>query len=192
MSILLIIIICVLVLVCAWQLYKFIKKHFKKNPKTKLQRKDKQKENLLKRKDISLEVISSYIPRRDLLFWKFLNTILPKEFVACTKVAINGIVNPVGNKNTYNHLVGKFVDFVIFDESSMRPLLIIDIYDNSYSDDKMDNVDPITYEILQKLQFQILQLEIKPNFDRDDAKKQIFAKLHIYTNEEKKLDKPIE
>ena len=122
--------------------------------------------------------------RKELLFWKYLNSILPRTYIALPKVALVSIINPDGDKNLYNEVFDRTLDIVIFDEQQMRPVLAIDIYDNTYNDDKIEISDPKLFAVISKLGLKLQTILLKLDFDREEVKKQIYKQLNIQLEKE--------
>lgn len=156
-----------------------LKLKLKTKPKKKKEKPPKEKPKTQQLKNFNLTLTDKFMYRRDLLFWKFLNTILPRTFVVVPKVAICTLIDPNGDKNLYNDLSGKTVDFVVFDEQNMRPVLVVDLYDKSFNDDKLDEDDPQLYAVVTKLGLGIVHILMKAEFDREAVTKQIYQKLNI-------------
>lgn len=156
-----------------------LKLKLKTKPKQKKEKPQKEKPQKYTLKNFNLTLNQKFMYRRDLLFWKFLNTILPRTFVVVPKVAICTLIDPNGDKNLYNDLSGKTVDFVVFDEQDMRPILVVDLYDKSFNDDRLDEDDPQLYAVVTKLGLSVVHILMKAEFDRDAVKKQIYEKLNI-------------
>lgn len=162
--------------------YKLYKKTVKSNLKIKKVKVKKQKikaELDLGVKDVNLAIIDKFMFRRDVIFWKYLNMILPKTRIACPKVCFAAILTPTGDKNTYNYLLDKFADFVIFDEQTMRPVLVIDLYDKTYIDDRLIDIHPLVHEVLKQIKLPLLEVHMSNDFDREQVKNKIFEALGI-------------
>lgn len=189
METLLIIIIVAAVICVIGFLYWFFKKKLKisikstKTQKPKKQKKQKQKQpekkSLYEIKKFNLVLTEKFMYRKELLFWKYINSILPHTFIAVPKVAMAAFVTTDGDKNLYNEVINKTLDIVIFDEQTMRPLLVVDVYDKSYDDDRMDEQEPKLFEIIKKLGLQVVHVFMKVDFDKEEAKRQIYQKLNI-------------
>ena len=184
MIIIIIISVCIVVLLLGF-LYKYYKK-FKDNQLPKLKekkvKKTKKKSKIVTVKNVNLTLVENFMVRKEVLFWKYLNSILPRNFLAIPRVALNSLVLPDGDKTIYNLVVDKTLDFVIFEEKDMHPVLVIDIYDKSYNDEKLDEQDPYLIDILKKLEIKVLQILVSNNFNKDEAKQQIFKELNISTD----------
>lgn len=176
-------------LIAVFLLGKFFYKKFSSSstPKVKVAKEKKKKPVKEKskkeqpRKNTHLVVVEKYMFRREVLFWKFLNSILPRTVIVCPKVAVTSIVMPDGDKKFYNELMDKTVDYVVFDEQTMSPMLIIDIYDSTYDDAPLEERDPKVYESLESVRLKILSLKIQTYFDKEEIKTKIFKALNITT-----------
>ena len=178
MPFVIIVIICGVGLLCGW-IYKKYKKYKKDHiPKPKIKKQKKQKQTA-EIKNIPLTVITPFMERKEVLFWKYLHMILPKGMVAVPKVGLNTLVIPDGDRNIFNLVSDKALDFVIFSEDDMSVLLVIDIYDNSLSDRSLKEQDPYLANILSKLKIKVLQVLVSYDFDKIQTKKDIFKALDI-------------
>ena len=194
MDILLIIIIVAAACCVISFFYWFFKKKLKiskkstKPPKPKKQKKQKQKQlekkSLYEIKKFNLVLTEKFMYRKELLFWKYLNSILPHTFVAVPKVAMASLVSTDGDKNLYNEIASKTLDIVVFDEQTMRPILVVDVYDNSYNDDCLEEQDPKLYEIVTKLGLKVVKVLMQLNLNKEEIKRQIYQKLNIQIGED--------
>lgn len=158
-----------------------------KLPKHKKEKKPKQKQpekkSLYEIKKFNLELTDKFMYRKELLLWRYMISILPRTFIVIPKVSIPSIVNPNGDKNLYNDVIDKTLDLVVFDEQNMRPLLAIDIFDNTYGDERMDEQDPKLYAIISKLGLKMVHVHMKLDFNKEEIKRQVYKELNIQLNE---------
>ena len=187
MVVVIIIGVCLVALFLGW-LYKFIKKHSssskpKKAKTIKIKKEDQPIFNQSKYK-----VNQTYMIRKELLFWKYLNTILPREYIVVPKVAVNDLIEVEGDKSTYERISSKTIDYVIFIEKTMYPALVLDIYDKTYNDLKLQEQDPYVTEVLTRMNLNFVEILVSSDFDREKTKELIFEKLGIKTqNQEEKM-----
>ena len=188
----LIIVIVVAAVICVGAFFYWL---FKKKlgvsiklPKPKKEKKKKQKQpekkSLYEIKKFNLELTDKFMYRKELLLWRYMISILPRTFIVIPKVSIPSIVNPNGDKNLYNDVVDKTLDLVVFDEQNMRPLLAIDIFDNTYGDERMDDQDPKLYAIVTKLGLKILHVHMKLDLDKEEIRRQVYKELNIQMDNE--------
>ena len=182
MVIVIVVIVCGVLLLGGW-LYKKYKTHKKNHiPKPKI-KKQKKKKQTAEVKNVSLTVITPFMERKEILFWKYLNMILPKGMVAVPKVGLNTLVMPDGDRNIFNLVSDKALDFVIFLEEDMSVKLVIDIYDNSFNDRGLSEQDPYLVDILSKLKIKVLQVLVANDFDKQKTRKDIYKALEIHIEE---------
>lgn len=175
MTIIIIIAICILLLIVFW-LYKKLKNRPKTNKKPK-EKKPKLAQTTFK--NVNLTVNENYMVRKQVLFWKFLNLILPKEYIVVPKVALSDLLTPDGDKKIFNLIIDKTLDYVIFNEKTMYPALVIDIYDKLSGQANLSEQDPFLVNILNNLNLKVLHILVSANFDRENAKKEIYQALNI-------------
>ena len=130
-----------------------------------------------------------YMARKELLFWKYLNTILPREYIVVPKVAVNDLIEVEGDKSTYDRIASKTIDYVIFIEKTMYPALILDIYDKTYNDLKLEEQDPYITEVLTKMNLKVVEILVSSDFDREQTKEYIYSKLGLNNKGERPEEK---
>ncbi len=177
-----IIISCAVLLLAAFYTVKFVQKQRSKPRKPK---KEKQKKSEIATKEtvvknVHLIVKSPYMMRKEVLFWKYLNTILPKQYIVVPKVSLVDLLIPDGDKSIFRLIADKTLDYVIFKEQNMSVALVLDIYDKSYGDEMLDEQDPFLREILGKLNISVESILVANDFDREQCKEQIYKALGLY------------
>lgn len=183
-----IVVACALLLLGAFYTYKFIKKEKSKphKPKKEKVRKSKIAPKEAVVKNVHLRVKSPYMLRKEVLFWKYLNLILPKQYVVVPKVSLVDLFIPDGDKSIFRLIADKTLDYVIFHEANMTVALVLDIYDKSYGDEQLDEQDPFLLDILAKLNIKVTSIFVSNDFDRESCKKQIYSALGLYVEAEAK------
>lgn len=178
-----IIIGCALILLGAFYVVKFINKEKGKphKPKKEKVKKSKIAKDETVVKNVHLTVKSPYMLRKEVLFWKYLNLILPKQYIVVPKVSLVDLFIPDGDKSIFRLIADKTLDYVIFNEQNMNIALVLDIYDKSYGDEKLDEQDPFLLEILAKLNIKVASIFVSNDFDREKCKNQIYSALGLYT-----------
>ncbi len=181
-----IILSCCVGALAIFYLVKFISNQLKKPKKPKKEKTKKRKSKIAPQetivKNVHLTVKSPYMMRKEVLFWKYLNLILPKQYIVVPKVSLVDLFIPDGDKSIFRLIADKTLDYVIFNEQNMSVALVIDIYDKSYSDEQLEEQDPFLLEILSKLNIKVLSLMVASDFDRDLAKDKILSALGINTS----------
>lgn len=122
---------------------------------------------------IHLELKQKYMVRKQLKFYYLLHKILPKEFIAFPNVGVDNLCAPLGNRIEYNKIMSKYVDFVVFEEATMKPLLVIDVFDMSYGDESISEFEPDVIKALEAIKLPLVQFMIKDEYNEQDIKKKI-------------------
>mgnify|MGYP002575717231 FL=1 len=138
---------------------------------------------------IHLELKPKYMVRKQLKFYYLLHKILPKEYIAFPNVGVDNLCAPLGNRVEYNKILSKYVDFVIFEEATMKPLLVIDVYDMSYGDEAISEFEPDVIKALEAIKLPLVQFMIKDEYDEADIKKKIMDVLEPQKPEDTKENK---
>lgn len=181
MELLIITILVTLGVILLYYIIKFLRKKNLFKIKIKAKKEKKIKENI----EIgSLKVVDKYMLRREVKILVILNQFLPKEYLALPKVAIGNLILPQGNKNLYNKIKDSFIDFVVFEEKTMNPVLIVDIYDSSFEDELIKDKNPELYAILKSLGLPILEFAVRGEIDTTGLKRKLFDILNLTKQEE--------
>ena len=91
--------------------------------------------------DGDLNIHNQYMDYREVVFYEYLQRALPDGCVAFPKVGVDNIVQPKGSKNFYNAIMSKYVDYVVFMKKNMKPILYIDLYEDSLSEQILKEED---------------------------------------------------
>lgn len=151
-----------------------------------LKRKKINEETSLKEADpSSVGVREKYMFRQEVKMLRILNEVLPSSFLTLPKVSLSSLLEPRGSKLVYNKLATTCVDFVVFEEATMTPVLIVDIYDNSFSDEALLEQEPFLTAILEKINLPCLAYQLKGEINKDEVKKLVEKSLKL---EEQKID----
>lgn len=177
MEIFIYIIIGIIAFFILYKLIVFLKKknllNLKFKTKVKKEKKAKEKKQLIYNAD-AVEVVSSYMSRREVASLFALNKVLPKEYITLPKVGVANLLQATGNRNLYDTVKYYFIDFVVFEEKTMKPLLVIDIFDNSFEDELLKQRHPDLYELLAKLNLPVIEYAVKGEINLADLQTKLF------------------
>lgn len=125
----------------------------------------------------TLEIKEKYMFQIEIKILDILNNIDSKKYIALPKVCMGSLLLPKGSKNVYNILSNKIVDFVMFDRQTMRPILVVDIFDNTFNDESLAEQDPNLTKVLSDLNLPVVSVLVKKVIDEQSFKNQIIEKL---------------
>lgn len=159
-------------------LYLLIKFLIKKNvfaPKVKTNVKKEKK--IEKSENITL--VEKYMYRREIKVLIALNQILPRTYLSLPKVAVGKITQPEGSKIIYNKYKDFFVDFVVFEEATMKPLAVVDVYDNSFDDELIKDRYPELLDLFTFLGLPVVSIAVRNEVDNALLKEKMYSALKI-------------
>lgn len=113
--------------------------------------------------DGDLNLHKQYMDYREVIFYEYLQRALPDGCVAFPRVGVDNIVEPKGSKNFYNAIMSKYVDYVVFMKKTMKPILYIDLYEDSLSEQILKEEDKNVEGALKAVK--LPKLSIKVNAD---------------------------
>lgn len=189
----------VLFLLLCYGVYKYLKKR-KIKPKTeKKEKKIKPKkvkkvknlknENVTQLKGAYVDVVDKFLYRKELKVLVLVSKILPKGYVAFPKVGVDTILEPVGRHDLFNLVSHKYLDIVIFDEITMKPKVVIDIFDGSIGDEQLDVSCPYVVKALEMAELPLIQIKVKTDYSSEEFKDPIYKALGIETSKEEENKK---
>ena len=125
MVVAIIVISCVLVVI---GVYFFVKKMSVKEGKNAFDAGDK-----------NLALKAQYMNKDEFYFYSFVREHLDKKYYILPKVGVDNILEPQnGNLKQYNAIKQKYIDFIVFETSSQKPLFAIDLVEHALSANKMN------------------------------------------------------
>ncbi len=176
----------ILIAIIIFSAYKFAK-YKKKKPKDKIQKtkkpkkvvKQKIKQDKLQLKGSYCDTVDKFLYRKEVKLLIVISKILPKEYVVFPKIGIDTILEPVGSHALFDAVKGKYLDFVIFEQETMKPKLVIDVFDGSIGDEQLDQESPEVFEALKSAELPVVTIKVKTDYDLEEIKNQIWSGLGI-------------
>lgn len=161
-----VIFISIIAIIGLYIILKFLA-FLKKKGLLKFEKKPKQKK--AKQKTLynpgTVTLVDKYMYRREVKALIALNRVLPKQYIALPKVGVANLVRPEGTRNLFNTVKDYFVDFVIFEEATMKPLLVVDVYDNSFEDELLKHRHPDLIEVFDSLKLNYIEIAVRGEID---------------------------
>ncbi len=152
----------------------------KKQKKERIKKTEKHKKHLDNAGTVA--IVDRYMYTREVNVLIALNKVLPKEFIALPKVGVANLVVPEGTRNLFNEIKEYFVDFVIFDEKTMKPVLVVDVYDNSFDDELLRHRHPDLIEVFEDLKLKLIEIVVRGDIDLAALKTKLFEQLGLTDN----------
>ena len=129
--------------------------------------------------DGDLTINEQYLDIREVIFYEYLQRSVPSNCVCFPRVGVDNIVKPKGSKNFYKSILSKYVDFVVFNKSTMTPILYVDLYDDSIDEQIIKEQDKNIENALIAVKLPKLSVKIDKNniYDIDKLKYDIASKI---------------
>lgn len=162
------IILLLLVVALSIILYLYIKK------KTKINR-----EMVTKYipKDISVKLNEHYITEKEMMFLSALTKALPNELIAFPMVGVDKLVSPEKDKLIFNAITSKYVDVCVFLRKGMKPVLVVDLYEEGGVSEKLKTMDENVVRALNKVKIPVMKYAVRVDYDLDDMKMKVIQNL---------------
>lgn len=154
-----------------------------KPPKTKKKRPVlRNKNGKLETKPSYCDTVDKFLYRKEVKIFILISKVLPKGYIAFPKISLGTILEPIGSPALFNSVKDKTVDFVIFDQETMKPKAVVDVYDGSIGDEQLDMLDERLVIALKSAQLPVVSFKVKTDYDIDEIKKPIYEALEIETS----------
>ena len=177
-------------LIIVFAIYLFVKKRKKtgKNKKEK-QKKVKEKKPRTKKKKSEVQelnkqgsycdTVDKFLYRKEIKVFILINKILPKGYICFPKIGLDTILTPIGSHDLFDSVKGKYVDFVVFKQETMKPVAVVDIFDGSIDDEQIDVDCPEVTLALKSAELPTVSFRVKPDYSIDEIKTPLFEALKI-------------
>lgn len=163
------------------------KKRIKKEKQPKIKKvKPVINQNAVDTQGSYVNLVDKFLFRKEVKLLVLISKILPKGYVIFPKISLGSILEPVGRKNLFISVQNKILDFIIFEEVSMKPVLAIDVYDGSIGDEQINEADEIAVKALESANLPLVSFKVKTDYTEEEIKTPIYAALGINENKEEK------
>lgn len=175
----------------AFLIYSYVKKRKSKSKdkqpkekKLKLKKekkvnKPKEASDQMNKKASYCDTVDKFLFRKEVKVFILINKILPKGYICFPKIGLETILQPIGSHDLYNSIKGKYVDFVIFKQETMKPLAVVDIFDGSIDDEQVEIDSPEIVEAIKSADLPLVSFRVKPDYLIDEIKQPLFDALKI-------------
>lgn len=123
--------------------------------------------------DVHLTLLHKFLLPEELEFQKFMQDHLPKSMVMFPKICLESITKPFGNRNQYNAISSKYLDFVIFQVSDMRPIIAVDLIHNASSNTNVAKYDNNVLAALKGIHLPVMRITVQDFYVYDEIKEEM-------------------
>lgn len=164
-------IILLALIIIAIVIYKLLQKKFNKPINSSLQKNSKPQ----------VKLKSPYCTEYEMAFLDALHKALPRDFISFPNVGVSKLIEPKGNLLDYNAIVDKYVDICVFLRKDMKPVLVIDLYQESPVSQQLKKFDDNVSAVLKEVKIPVLHKLIKNNYKSDDLKIELLKAMNNET-----------
>ena len=123
--------------------------------------------------DVHLSLKDKFLLPEELEFQKFMQDHLPKSMVIFPKICLESITKPFGNRNQYNAISSKYLDFVIFQVSDMRPIIVVDLIHNASGNTNVAKYDNDVKSALKGIHLPVMKIIVQDFYVYDEIKEEM-------------------
>lgn len=152
-------------------LYRSMKKKYKKPLDTSIKQNSSP---LVKLKD-------RYCTEEEMKFLEALHKALPRDFISFPHVGVSKLIEPKGNMIDYNSIQNKYVDICVFLRKDMKPLLVIDLYQQSPAAQQLKKFDDFTNNVLKAVKIPVIHKQIQQKYNLEELLIEVLNNLNSTT-----------
>ncbi len=128
-------------------------------------------------KNISVKLNEHYVSEKEMSFLYALAKALPNELIAFPMVGVDRLVVPEKDKLIFNAITSKYVDVCVFLRKGMKPVLVIDLYEEGGVSEKLKTMDENVVRALNKVKIPVMKYAVRVDYDIDEMKMKIIQNL---------------
>ena len=113
----------------------------------------------------SVKLVQSYFSPAEMHFLECIYRALPKEFIAFPYVSLEKILQPLETKVDFNIASSKIIDVCIFLQSTMEPVLAIDLFSPSPLNNSLKKIDQDVITLLKKVGLPFIQIRLEDEYN---------------------------
>ena len=165
------------------KLFKKVKKmpkRIKKEKKVKIKKQEKVKnQDANKMQGSFVSLVDKFLFRKEVKLLVLISKILPKGYVIFPKISLSSILEPIGKKDLFSMVENRILDFVIFEEVTMKPVVAVDVFDGSIGDEQLNENDENVVKALKIANLPIVSFKVKTDYTEDEIKTPIINALGV-------------
>ncbi|MBE5735660.1 MAG: DUF2726 domain-containing protein [Clostridiales bacterium] len=112
-----------------------------------------------------VKLITSYFSPAEMHFLECIYKSLPKDFIAFPYVSLEKLLLPTNSKVDFNIASSKIIDVCIFLQSTMEPVLAIDLYSPSPLNNSLKKIDQDVIQLLKNAGLPFIQIRLEDDYN---------------------------
>ncbi len=123
----------------------------------------------------------NYCSEKEMVFLNALHKALPRDCISFPNVGVSKLIEPKGNLNDYKLVLDKYVDICVFLRKNMRPILVIDLYEESPVSQQLKKFDNNVLAVLKEVKIPVLHKKIQSEYTIEELKIEILQAMNSTT-----------
>ena len=136
---------------------------------------------------VNLRIKGPFMDSKETYYYDLLNRHLPSKFLIIPKVGVDNLLTSIGNKSQYDAISSKYVDFIIFEKTTMLPVVAIDLVEEKMSSN-LTYFDKDVSNALKMVKIPIYTQYVEDFYVYDDLIAEMQAKIPALKPQEPKKD----
>jgi len=109
----------------------------------------------------NLKIKEHYIFQKEISVFDIMQKHYGSAFFIVPKVIVKDIVMPKASRVFYDLVANKVLDFVFFERATLHPVLVVDVFDNSYGDESLQDVERNVITALRSVRLDIVSIPLR-------------------------------
>ena len=112
----------------------------------------------------------SFCTEKEMKFLNALHQALPRDCISFPCVGVSKLIEPKNSLVDYKSVMDKYVDICVFLRKGMKPILVLDLYDDSAAAQQLKKFDSNVSNLLKVVKIPVLHKQILSNYSIEDLR----------------------
>ena len=123
----------------------------------------------------------SFCTEKEMVFLNALHKALPRDCISFPNVGVSKLIEPKNNLNDYHSVMDKYVDVCVFLRKGMKPILVIDLFEQSPAAQQLKKFDDNVSAVLKAVKIPVLHKKICHTYPIEDLRIEILQAMNSDT-----------
>ena len=120
----------------------------------------------------------TYCTEKEMIFLNALHKALPRDCISFPNVGVSKLIEPKGNLVDYKSVMDKYVDICVFLRKGMKPILVIDLFEQSPAAQQLKKFDEDVSAILKTVKISVLHKQIESSYSIEDLRIEVLKSMN--------------
>lgn len=123
----------------------------------------------------------NFCTEQEMKFLEALHKALPRDCISFPQVGVSKLIEPKGDLVDYKIVMDKYVDICVFLRKEMKPILVIDLYEESPVAQQLKQFDSNVNDVLKAVKIPVLHKQIEKSYNIEDLRIEILKAMNSTT-----------